>query len=166
MLFRSVFTTPDRRRTEGVVRSTAPLALRGQIVRGLEVRFSAGRATDVRAETGGELVRELLATDDGAAFLGEVALVDGESRVAQTGLVFLNTLFDENASCHIAFGQGTLEAVDGGEELTRRALEALGYNDSVVHTDFMIGGPEVEVDGIASDGSPVPLLRGAEWQLT
>jgi aminopeptidase len=160
-----VFTTPHRLRTDGVVRSTAPLALQGQIVRGLEVSFAAGRATDVRADVGADLVRELVATDEGASFLGEVALVDGESRVAKSGLVFLNTLFDENAACHIAFGQGTLETVAGSEALSDGELEALGYNDSVVHTDFMIGGPEVEVDGVAADGTAVPLLRGDEWQL-
>ena len=162
-----VFTTPDRRRTEGVVRSTAPLALHGNIVRGLEVSFTGGEVTGVRADDGAdELVRELIATDDGAARLGEVALVDGTSRVAQTGIVFVNTLFDENAACHIALGQGTLEAIPTGEMLADTALDALGFNDSVVHTDFMIGGPEIEVDGIELGGVAVPLLRGDEWQLS
>lgn len=161
-----VFTTPHRGRTDGFVRSTAPLALHGQIVRGLEVTFDAGRVRDVRAESGADLVRELVETDEGASYLGEVSLVDGASRVAQTGIVFFNTLFDENASCHIAFGQGTLEAVSGGEQLPPDALAALGYNDSVVHTDFMIGGPEIEVDGIEHGGAAVPLLRGDEWQLS
>jgi len=162
-----VFTTPDRRRTEGVVRSTAPLALHGQIVRGLEVSFAGGRVTAIRADDGGaELVRELIATDAGAARLGEVALVDGSSPVARTGIVFVNTLFDENAACHVALGQGTLEAIPHGETLADAELEALGYNDSVVHTDFMIGGPDVEVDGIERGGAAVPLLRGDEWQLS
>jgi aminopeptidase len=98
--------------------------------------------------------------------LGEVALVDGESRVGRTGLVFLNTLFDENAACHIAYGAAIVEAIEGSESADEAELEALGFNNSSIHTDFMIGGPEIEVDGLDAKGNAVPLLRENAWQLT
>jgi aminopeptidase len=160
-----VFTTPDARRTEGTVRSTFPLALGGTIVRGLEIRFEAGRVVEVRAETGLEAVREEMATDEGASFLGEVALVDRDSRVRKTGIVFLDTLFDENAACHLAWGQGIPTALDGGEEMTEAELEGNGYNDSVVHTDFMIGGPGVSAIGVEAGGAEVPIIDDDAWVL-
>ena len=160
-----VFTSPDRRRTEGTVRATMPLALAGNIVRDLELRFENGRAVEVKASAGADLVRGQLQQDEGACMLGEVSLVDGDSPVGRSGLVFLNTLFDENATCHIAYGAGILEAIPGGEEKSQAELEELGFNSSSVHTDFMIGGPDVEVDGIEQSGTAVPILRGEIWQL-
>ena len=137
-----VFTTPDARRTEGYVRSTRPLALYGRIVRGLEVRFEHGRIVDVRSDEGSDVIEGQLATDERAAYLGEVALVDGTSRIGKTNETFFETLYDENATCHVAYGSAYTEAVEGepGE----------GVNDSTVHTDFMVGGPEIDVDARAA----------------
>jgi len=153
-----VFTTPDARRTEGFVRSTQPLVLNGQIVKGLEVRFENGRIVEVRADVGADAIRGELAVDERAPYLGEVSLVDGESRIGQTGRVFFETLYDENASCHLAYGSAYAEAVEGG------VID--GVNVSAVHTDFMIGGPRVEVDAVLRDGGVVPLLRENIWQPT
>jgi aminopeptidase len=150
-----VFTTPDRLRTEGTVRSTQPLVLSGQIVKGLEVRFENGRIVEVRAEEGASMIEGELASDENAPFLGEVALVDGTSRVGQTGRVFYETLFDENSSCHVAYGSAYAEAVEGG------VID--GVNVSSVHTDFMIGGTDVEVDAVLHDGTIVALLRDNIW---
>jgi len=153
-----VFTTPHRDRTEGVIRSTRPLALLGQVVIGLELRFENGRIVSVDAEEGADVVRGQVDTDEGSHYLGELALVDGTSRVGQTGITFFDTLFDENATCHIAYGFGIPHSYDGdpGGE---------GYNVSTVHTDFMVGGPEIEVDALTKDGREVPILRQDVWQL-
>ena len=160
-----VFTSPDRRRAEGTVRSTAPLLAAGARVDGLEVRFEGGKIVEVDAAAGADIIRHQLAADEQAPSLGELALVDGDSAVKRTGLVFHDTLFDENATCHIAFGSGFPQAVDGGETLSRDELLERGVNVSGVHTDFMIGGPEVDVDGLDADGSATPILRDDVWQL-
>ncbi|HEX6763222.1 MAG TPA: aminopeptidase [Gaiellaceae bacterium] len=160
-----VFTAPDARRVEGVVRSTLPLQIQGTIVRDLTIRFAGGRAVDVRAASGEEVMRAHVATDEGAARLGEVALVDSDSRVSKTGLVFYDTLFDENASSHIALGAAIVNSVAWAPELSAEERSDRGVNHSSIHTDFMIGSPELEVDGVHGDGTAVPVLRNGDWQL-
>jgi len=157
-----VFTSPDRNRAEGIVRSTKPLALNGGVVEGLVVTFANGQISEVRAGRGAELVRAQLETDENANRLGEVALVDNSSQVEAAGLVFFNTLFDENAVSHIAYGAGFGWTV---EDLPDDSPDRELLNQSKVHTDFMVGGREVEIDGVAADGSVVPLLHGGEWQI-
>jgi aminopeptidase len=158
-----VFTSPHRLRAEGSLRASVPFDLRGTMVEGLELRFAGGRIVDVRADHGAEAVRSDLATDDGASHLGEVALVDGTSRVGETGVTFHNTLFDENARSHVAWGTGfgfSLPDVPEAEHAER------GLNSSSTHIDFMIGRDELEIDGVEADGTAVPILRGGAWQLT
>ncbi len=161
-----MFTSPDWRRAEGAVRSTAPLLAAGTRVDDLEVRFEGGRIVDVQASAGAEIIREQLATDEQAPCLGEVALVDGASAVKRTGLVFHDTLFDENTACHIAFGSGFPQTLEGGETLEREELLERGVNMSGVHTDFMIGGGDVDVDGLDASGAATPILRDDVWQLS
>jgi aminopeptidase len=156
-----VFTTPDPRRARGVVRSTRPLVIDAAVVADLELRFDGGRVTHVDASSGGEVVRTMIEKDDGAGRLGEVALVDRTSRVGQLDLILHTTLFDENATCHIALGQGLSAGLAGGAASTG----SQGANASSIHLDVMIGGPAVDVDGLERSGSAVPLLRGDEWQL-
>jgi len=153
-----VFTTPDPRRTEGHVTSTKPLVLQdGTIVRGLRVRFEAGKAVEIDADENGEALRAQQSLDAGALKLGELALVDSQGRIGPLGTVFYDTLLDENAASHIALGNGFPFLVEG-DDLER-------VNTSGTHVDFMIGSTELEVDGVTAGGERVPVLRGGDWQL-
>src|SRR5947199_954086 len=145
-----IFTTPDPRRAEGRLRSTMPLSLGGRLIRGLELTFEDGRIVQVEAETGADVVRGHLASIENSDRLGELALVTKESRVGQTGTLFFNTLFDENATCHIAYGFGLPQSFEGGSDE--------GMNISNIHVDFMVGGPDLEVDALMPDGTEVPLI--------
>src|SRR5919202_972118 len=152
-----VFGAPDPQRTDGVVRATKPLVVAGSIVRGLEVQFRDGRAVRIDADEGADILRGYAARDEGASRLGEVALVDGEGRIGKLGTTFFDTLLDENAASHIALGRA-YDFTAGEEDRAR-------VNQSAIHVDFMIGGDDVDVDGIEDGGAEVPVLRGGAWQL-
>ncbi len=153
-----VFTTPDPERVDGTVTATKPLFTSGTTVTGLKIRFEGGRAVQIDADQGAEVIRGMVATDDGAARLGEVALVDREGRIGPLETVFYDTLLDENAASHIALGGGYEMGVRDTEDTSR-------VNHSAVHTDFMIGGDDVSVTGVLRSGEPVPLLREGRWQI-
>lgn len=161
-----VFTSPDTRRTEGTVRATYPLQLQGNVIRGLTIRFAGGRAVEVHADEGEDLIRAHIASDEGAGRLGEAALVDGNSRVAETGVVFYDTLFDENAAAHIALGAAIVQCVEGADALSEEEQVAIGINKSSLHTDFMIGSVDVDVWGVSASGEEVPILKDGGWALS
>ena len=161
-----VFTTPDARRTEGVARSTRPLIIGGGMVEGLELHFADGRIVQATADRGVDLVRGEIARDDGAARLGELALVAGDSPISRSGLVFHQMLLDENAASHIAYGMAYPDPLPNGHALDDEARAALGANSSEIHTDVSIGGPEVDVDGIDAAGAATPIMRDDGWVLS
>ncbi|MBV8631219.1 MAG: aminopeptidase [Silvibacterium sp.] len=158
-----VFTTPHKDRTEGTVTSTKPLSHQGTMIEGIRVRFERGRVVEAKADRGQEVLQEMIATDDGAGRLGEVALVPHSSPIAHSGLLFSNTLFDENAACHIALGQAYSSCLKDGDKLSKEELTKLGANESLIHVDWMIGSGEMDVDGITAAGDAEPLMRKGEW---
>jgi aminopeptidase len=159
-----IFTTPDPRGTRGTAVATRPLALGGTVIEGLQLDFGAGgRITDVRADRGAEVVRGHVRSDAGAAFLGELALVDDASRIHQSGLLFYETLLDESAASHLAWGSGIPDGHQDYDPARPETAEGLPINRSATHTDFCVGGDGVDVDGLRADGTRVPLMRGARW---
>jgi aminopeptidase len=158
-----VFTTPHAARAEGFVRSTKPLSHMGTLIEDIEVRFEGGRIVEARASRGEAVLKKLLDTDEGAARLGEVALVPHGSPISQSGLLFLNTLFDENAACHIALGQCYSKCFRGGDKLDAGEVASRGGNSSAIHVDWMIGSAELDIDGVDADGTRLPVFRKGEW---
>jgi aminopeptidase len=158
-----VFTTPHKDRVEGTVTSTKPLSYQGTMIEGISVRFEGGRVVEAKASRGQEVLERMIGTDDGARRLGEVALVPHSSPIASSGLLFLNTLFDENAASHIALGQAYSTCLINGDKLTPEELTTRGANESLIHVDWMIGSGEINLYGITAAGTAEPLMRKGEW---
>jgi aminopeptidase len=158
-----VFTTPHKDRADGTVTATKPLSHQGTMIEGIQVRFEKGRIVEARASRGQEVLQRLIDTDEGARRLGEVALVPHSSPIAASGMLFLNTLFDENAASHIALGQAYTSCLREGDKLTPEELAARGANDSLIHVDWMIGSGELDIDGLTAAGAAEPLMRKGEW---
>ncbi|MBQ4427327.1 MAG: aminopeptidase [Oscillospiraceae bacterium] len=157
------FISPMRGKAEGIVYATKPLSYQGQLIENFSVRFENGRAVEVKAEKNQQLLEEMISMDEGAAYLGECALVPVNSPISESGLLFYNTLFDENAACHLALGMGFADTIRGFEEMTLDECRALGINDSMIHVDFMIGFDGLDIDAVTRDGKTVPVFRRGRW---
>jgi len=158
-----IFTSPHAEETEGIVYSTKPLSFMGQLIENFSVRFEAGRAVEVQAEQGEELLRQMIQMDTNAARLGEVALIPRESPISASGLLYYNTLFDENASCHLALGDGFEGCFTDYDSVERGVLDGRGLNNSIIHVDFMIGADDLSIDGVTADGRSIPIFRHGSW---
>jgi aminopeptidase len=158
-----VFSMPHKDRADGTVTATKPLSHQGTMIEGIQVCFEKGRIVEARATRGEEVLRKLIETDEGARQLGEVALVPHSSPIASSGMLFLNTLFDENAASHIALGQAYSSCVRDGDKLSKEELAAKGANDSLIHVDWMIGSDKLDIDGVTATGTLEPLMRAGEW---
>jgi len=158
-----VFTAPHRDKVDGHVKATLPLNLMGTLIEDFTITFENGRAVKVTAKKGEDDIRKLIETDENASRIGEVALVPNSSPINQSRILFYNTLFDENASCHIALGNAYRTSIQGGEDMTDEEFAAAGGNKSLIHTDFMVGSAEMDIDGITADGTREPIMRQGEW---
>ncbi len=157
------FISPMRGKAEGIVYSTKPLSYNGQLIEDFSVRFENGKAVEVKAAKNQALLEQMISMDEGAAYLGECALVPVDSPISQSGLLFYNTLFDENAACHLALGMGFADTIKGFENKTLEECRELGINDSMIHEDFMIGYEGLDIDAVTRDGKTVPILRRGKW---
>ena len=157
------FISPMKGEAEGIVYSTKPLSYEGQLIENFSMRFEGGKVVEAHAEKGEELLNTMLSMDEGAAYLGECALVPQNSPICQSGLLFYNTLFDENAACHLAVGAGFTDTIRDHHSKTLEECRALGINDSMIHEDFMIGCDTMNIDAICDDGKVVPIFRGGNW---
>ncbi len=157
------FTTPMRGQAEGIVYATRPLSYRGQLIENFSIRFEGGKAVEVHAEKNEELLKQMVSMDEGAGYLGEVALVPYDSPIRNSELTFYNTLFDENACCHLALGMGFANCVRDYGNYTLEECREMGVNDSMIHVDFMIGSEDLSIDAICEDGKAVPVFRNGNW---
>ena len=157
------FISPKRGKAEGIVYATKPLSYQGQLIENFSVRFENGKAVEVKAEKNQALLEQMIAMDEGAAYLGECALVPVDSPISESGLLFYETLFDENAACHLALGHGFADTIKGFEEKTLEECRELGINDSMIHVDFMIGYEGLDIDALTYDGRTVPVFRKGRW---
>lgn len=157
------FISPKRGEAEGIVYATKPLSYQGQLIDGFWIRFKEGKAVEWHAETGNDLLTKLITMDEGSAYLGECALVPYDSPISNSGLLFYNTLFDENAACHLALGMGFADTINDFDKKTLAECRALGVNDSMIHEDFMIGSADMNIDAICKGGKVVPVFRSGNW---
>jgi aminopeptidase len=160
-----VYTAPDTHRMDGVVRSTKPLSYAGTLIEGIEAHFKDGKIVDISAEKGDESIKKLVFDNEGGTGLGEVALVPDPSPISQSGITFFTTLFDENASNHLAIGAAYPTTIQGGTKMSQEELLKNGMNTSIVHVDFMIGSAQMDIDGIKQDGTVVPIFRNGDWAI-
>ena len=158
-----VFTSPKKGEAEGIVYATKPLSYQGELIENFNIRFEGGKAVEVHAEKGEELLKQMISMDESAPFLGECALIPFHSPINDTGILFFNTLYDENASCHLALGMGFTNCIKDYEKYNKKELEEMGVNDSMIHVDFMIGSEDMNITGITSDGKEIAIFRNGDW---